>query len=191
MLIGDSQGSMYGYALASLAHRLDFRLNILSVKAGSALPGEAHTRWPSISRFLGERKPDVLIVAQAWSARFGEGGDGDFRNAMAVVADRADKIIVMTQPPLAPANATRQAIRAGARPPFFEDAAAREQRVRARAIIGNVAGDRVEVLDVADLFWAPTAPSGLSLRTACWHFKTADISRRRERRWSGQGSSKR
>ena len=152
VLIGDSQGSMYGYELASIAQALDFRLNILSVEAGSELPGEPHTLWPSISQFLGERKPDVLIVAQAWSAKLGGSGEDDMRKAMAVLADRADKIIVLTQPPQAPANATRQAIRAGARPPFFEEGAATEQRLRANAIIGNIAGGRVEVIEVADLF---------------------------------------
>ena len=143
---------MYGYELASIAHALDFRLNILSVEAGSELPGEPHTLWPSISQFLGERKPDVLIVAQAWSAKLGGSGEDDMRKAMAVLADRADKIIVLTQPPQAPANATRQAIRAGARPPFFEEGAATDQRLRANAIIGNIAGGRVEVIEVADLF---------------------------------------
>jgi hypothetical protein len=94
----------------------------------------------------------MLIVAQAWSAKLGGGGEDDLRNAMAALADRADKIIVLTQPPQAPANATRQAIRAGAGPPFFEEAAATEQRLRANAIIGGIAGGSVEVLEVADLF---------------------------------------
>jgi peptidoglycan/LPS O-acetylase OafA/YrhL len=153
VLIGDSQGAMYGYELASLARTLGFRLNVLSAAAGNELPGEPDTLWPSVLQFLGDRKPDVIIVAQAWSSKIGEDGERHFANAMAALVTRASQIIVLTQPPVPPPSATRQSIRAGARPPFFEVPAAADSRLRANTIIRKFENDRIQVVDVAKYFF--------------------------------------
>jgi peptidoglycan/LPS O-acetylase OafA/YrhL len=152
VVIGDSQGAMYGYELALLAHRLDFRLNVLSSPAGNELPGEPYTLWPGVSRFLGDRKPDVLILAQAWSAKLGEDGRSHFRDALAAILPRATEVLVLAQPPVAPPNATRHAILAGARPPFFEAPTDTQNRMRANAIINSFQGSHTRILDVAGTF---------------------------------------
>ena len=152
VVIGDSQGAMYGYELASLAHTLGFRLNVLSVQDGNELPGEPNTLWPKIRHFLNDRKPDVVIVAQAWSSKLREIDAEYFDRAISTVADQAAHIIVLTQPPEPPADATRQAILAGARPPFFEDPGATNSRLRANTIIRKIENDRIRVLDVAPIF---------------------------------------
>jgi hypothetical protein len=152
VLIGDSQGAMYGYDLASLARTLGFRLNVLSAAARNELPGESKTLWPMVSRFLGEGKPDIVVLVQAWSSKLGEDGENHFGDVISAIADRAGQIIVLTQPPIAPPEADRHAILAGARPPFFEDPANTQSRLRANAIIHKFENDRVRIIDVTDLF---------------------------------------
>ncbi len=152
VMIGDSQGAMYGYELASLAHTLGFRLNVLSSAARNELPGEPDTLWADVSRFLGDRKPDIVVLAEAWSLKLGEEGQSHFSDAIAVIADRAAQIIVLTQPPVQPTDAMRHAILTGARPPFFEDPIATQSRLRANAIIRRFENDRIRVLDVAEIF---------------------------------------
>jgi lysophospholipase L1-like esterase len=152
VVIGDSQGAMYGYELASLARTLGFRLNVLSAAAGNELPGEPDTLWPKVSQFLDDRKPDVVILAQAWSEKLDADGESHFRNAIAAIADRATQIIVLTQPPEPPQNAMRHAILEGARPPFFEEQENRQKRLRANAIIRKFENDHMRVFDVTKIF---------------------------------------
>jgi peptidoglycan/LPS O-acetylase OafA/YrhL len=152
VVIGDSQGAMYGFELASLAHRLDFRLNILSVAAGNEMPGEDATLWPQVIGFLDAGEPDVILFAEAWSSKLTENGKRLFGGAIAALAERTARIIVLEQPPTPPRDATRPAILAGARPPFFEESAAAKSRAHAEAIIREFESRRVQVLDVADIF---------------------------------------
>lgn len=150
VLIGDSQGSMYGEDLARLAREAGFRLNVLSVAGGSELPEEPGTYWPDVRRFVARDRPNVIVLAELWSAKFG--GDSDrLSHALATVAGLADRVIVLAQPPIAPEQATREAIRNGARPPFFEKP--RESEARARAL-GEL--EEAAVGDVAVLNIAPT-----------------------------------
>ncbi|MBK3665344.1 acyltransferase [Bradyrhizobium diazoefficiens] len=152
VVIGDSQGAMYGYELASLARVLGFRLNVLSAAAGNELPGDRDTLWPRVSEFLGDAKPDVIVLAQAWSEKLGADAEARFGDAIATMKDRAKQIIVVTQPPLSPPNATRHAMLEGARPPFFEDLENRKGRLQANTIIRKFEDERVRVIDVADIF---------------------------------------
>jgi peptidoglycan/LPS O-acetylase OafA/YrhL len=152
VLIGDSQGSMYGFDLASLARKLDFRLNVLSSAAENELPGEPGTLWPSVLQFLGDRKPDAIILVEAWTNVLGRVDEEHFKNALSALVARAGYLFVLSQPPMAPPDATRQAMRAGARPPFFEHPAATEHRLRATMIIRKFENNRIQVVDVAPYF---------------------------------------
>ena len=152
MIIGDSQGAMYGYELASLARQIGFRLNILSVADGNELPEEPNTLWLNVAGFLDNAKPDVVIIAQAWWPKLRDHGQGHLGEAISSLVNRAAQIIVITQPPAPPPDATRHAILAGKRPPFYEDAIAKQSRIRANAIIREYESPNVQILDVADLF---------------------------------------
>jgi peptidoglycan/LPS O-acetylase OafA/YrhL len=151
-VIGDSQGAMYGYELASLARANNFRLNVLCAAGRSELPGDPDTLWPMISRFVDDNKPDIVILAQAWSLKFGEDADRQFGDIIASVRSRAKYVIVLTEPPAAPPDANRHAILTGARPPFREQEAQTKARLRANAIIRRFENDRVVVIDVAETF---------------------------------------
>jgi hypothetical protein len=146
VLMGDSQGAMYGYELASLAKELNFRLNVVSVAARNELPGEPETLWPNVLHFLDDHRPDAIILAQAWSQKIDE---VSLEKALSMLVNRTQQIFVLTQPPIPPTNATREAIRAGARPPFFESRPDAEKRLHSNMIIQKLANNRIQVVDAA------------------------------------------
>jgi len=151
VLAGDSQASMYGTELASLAREMGFTLNIVSVAGGNQLPGALATYWPDVSAFIAQRRPDVVIFANAWSAKITADAE-PVRAALAELKGRVGHVILLAQQPTAPPAASRQGIRAGARPPFFEEPDARTARTTATASLERFAGDWVIVGDVSPVF---------------------------------------
>lgn len=151
VLFGDSQGSMYGRDLAALSRAEGFSLNILSAAGRNELPGEDATFWPQVKQFLALHRPNVVILAYAWSDKVGS-DTRDVRAAMAYFKTLGVRVILMCQPPILPLLATREAMRAGARPPFFEAPADRANRLRTSASIRSLSDDRTTVLDPAAIF---------------------------------------
>ena len=150
-LIGDSQGAMYGYEVASLARIHGFDLNVLAAAATNELPNEPGSYWPAVKQFLTEHRPDVIIAAEAWSPKLGS----DVRllhEALASIEALAGRVILITQPPILPNEVTREAMRAGSRPPFFEERGDRANRLYANTAVQLHASNLVSVLDIAETF---------------------------------------
>jgi peptidoglycan/LPS O-acetylase OafA/YrhL len=151
VLAGDSQASMYGTELASLAREKGFMLNIVSVAGGNQLPGLSSTYWPDVSAFIAQRRPDVVILVNAWSAKIAADTE-PVRAALADMKGHVGHVILLAQQPTAPPAASRKGIREGARPPFFEEPDARTARMTATAGIERFASDWVIVRDVSPIF---------------------------------------
>ena len=151
VLAGDSQASMYGTELASLAREKGFTLNIVSVAGGNQLPGLSPTFWPDVSAFVARRRPDVVILANAWSAKVAADAE-PVRAALADLKGHVGHVILLAQQPTAPPAASRKGIREGARLPFFEEPDARTARMTATADIERFAGGWVIVRDVSPVF---------------------------------------
>jgi peptidoglycan/LPS O-acetylase OafA/YrhL len=151
VLAGDSRASMYGTELASLAREKGFTLNIVSVAGGNELPGASPTYWPDVSAFIAQRRPDVVILANAWSVKMAADAE-PVRTALAELKGHAGHIILLAQQPTAPPAASRRRIRDGARPPFFEEPDARTARTTATASLERFASDWVIVRDVSPIF---------------------------------------
>jgi peptidoglycan/LPS O-acetylase OafA/YrhL len=151
VLAGDSQASMYGTELASLAREKGFMLNIVSVAGGNQLPGLSSTYWPDVSAFIAQRRPDVVILVNAWSAKIATDTE-PVRAALADMKGHVGHVILLAQQPTAPPAASRKGIREGARPPFFEEPDARAARMTATAGIERFASDWVIVRDVSPIF---------------------------------------
>jgi peptidoglycan/LPS O-acetylase OafA/YrhL len=151
VLSGDSQASMYGAELASLAREKGFTLNIVSIAGGNQLPGVSPTDWPKVSAFIAQRRPDVVILANAWSAKIAADAE-PVRAALADLKGHVGHVILLAQQPTAPPAASRKGIREGARPPFFEKPEARTARMTATAGIERFASDWVIVRDVSPIF---------------------------------------
>ena len=154
VLVGDSQGAMYGTMLAEIARQRGFRLNVLSVAGGNELPGESPTYWPQVRAFLAAHHADVVIIAEAWSYKLGLDLPA-LQRAVSAVTSYARHVILLAQPPIAPESASREAIRDGAHAPFFEPAVQRASRLSSVAALERLDSGKVELVNVANFFLNP------------------------------------
>lgn len=153
VLMGDSQATQYGRMISSIAVKQNFRLNIVGVTARNELPGEVDTLWPNVYRFISDKRPDVIIVAYAWSWKIKSSGASILERAIPVLLENAKDVIIIEQPPGLPHSITRHSILSGkTRPPFFEAEAVQVERKKANEVLKKYEGDRVKVLSVEDLF---------------------------------------
>ena len=153
VLMGDSNGSMYGKVAQEIASERDLRLDVISVEAGDPLPrsvGRNPALWLDSLAVVKRERPDYLLLVCNWNKL------QDDRERLNVALHElkryARNIVLVTQPPVLPENATREAIREGNRPPFREDAVERTERVARNELVKSAAGDRVSVVDIEPLF---------------------------------------
>ena len=154
MLMGDSQGSMYGTAMREAALKTGMRLIITSEAGVDALPAvgsEPQVLWEDSLHIVRKQHPTVIVLACKWGLALSRNRERA-RLAVAQLEDSAGRIILLSQPPELPREATRAGIRGGNRSPFFEDPRERSQRVAANAFISQLASGKVSVLDIENLF---------------------------------------
>jgi len=154
-LAGDSNASMYGVVLRQLADELQYRFVVLSVPGAITLPRQDinHKVWLDILADVRRQRPDVLVYACNWPVASGSDTQS-ITQALGKLRRYTRHIILLTKPPVLPPNASREAIRNGARPPFFEDAGNKRNRLRINRFIKSLASDKITVLDVEPLFKA-------------------------------------
>jgi peptidoglycan/LPS O-acetylase OafA/YrhL len=150
-LVGDSQAAMYGKELASIARTQGFSLDVLGAAATNELPDEPNTHWTDVEKYLVKRRPDVVIVAEAWASKL-EGDARDLRKALDSMESLGSRVILVTEPPILPQPDVREAIRNGAAPSFYENSDTREKRLTANATVRSLANAKVSVLDIDDIF---------------------------------------
>jgi peptidoglycan/LPS O-acetylase OafA/YrhL len=155
VLMGDSNGAMYGKMMAELAREQDWRLTVISVAAGDPLPhssGELSPLWLDSLAVVEREKPDFLVLVCNWAKL-----NGDKRrlaNAVQELSPFVHRIVLITQPPELPVTATREGIRHGEHPPFVEEHDERIQRLAANELVRGALSNKVAVVDVECLFSA-------------------------------------
>jgi peptidoglycan/LPS O-acetylase OafA/YrhL len=164
ILMGDSHGWMYGETIRQIATQLGYRLNVISAAATDPLPhtaGQPSALWSDSLATVKRRHPTYLILVCNWTEKL---TDDPARLTLAVSQLRqfTDHLILLTQPPVLPDAASRESMRNGTRPPFFEDPTECAARTKANALVQSQAGNNVTVINVEPHF---TAPDG-SLRFA-------------------------
>ncbi len=126
VLMGDSNGSMYGKVIRKISKELGYNLTVISVAGGDPLPPTAlwHDSLSAdrLSIALNDLKPYV------------------------------GRIILLNQPPILPSEASRLSMRNGSRPPFREDAAIRTHRRSINRLLLSFASPNVLVLDISRHF---------------------------------------
>lgn len=161
VLMGDSHASMYGHMVKDLAREFGYRLTVTSVASGDPLPmpSAGSSMRPSIweqgLETVRQESPDVVILACQWSAKLDRDGDR-LKRALDELRPLTRKVILMTQVPRLPPNATRDAIRKGARAPFHEEQVQRERRLKVNSEVLAMASGNVMVIDVEALFHDPS-----------------------------------
>jgi hypothetical protein len=151
VLMGDSQAVMSAIEMESIARSLRFRLHILAVADGNQLPGEPHTLWPEVEKYLSSHPPEVVIISQAWGWKLQKDAS-DLSAAILHLQSMGAHVILLTQPPTLPPEANREGIRNGAAAPFFETPEARATRLRGNALVRSFARDNVTVIDLSAPF---------------------------------------
>jgi len=154
VLMGDSNGSMYGKTLKEICAEQGWKLTVLSAAGSEELPsshGSNSREWTDALAVVEREKPDVLFLACLWGDKLKEDSNR-LRLAIERLAPLSKKIVLLNEPPLLPDNASREAIRAGARPPFREDPNARFLRREANALLSTFNSQQIRVLDIASKF---------------------------------------
>jgi hypothetical protein len=157
VLMGDSQGSMYGQLSRDLATQFGLKLIILSTAGADPLAtrqGRSSTLFERNIDTIRHEKPTIVLLACHWIYKLQQEPD---RLALTIQAiqPHAGKIILFTQPPLLPPAATRSAIRQGSRPPFFESPADRTLRQRLNQAVKSLASPGVSIIDTEPFFTHP------------------------------------
>jgi peptidoglycan/LPS O-acetylase OafA/YrhL len=154
VLMGDSNGAMYGIVAKEIARDLGLRLNVLSVTAGEPLPrssGQQPQLWLDSIAVVKRENPDILILACNWQDKL---QDDKARLGIAIedLKQHSRYVVLITQPPELPEGANREAIRNGSRPPFIEEPKERAARLASNALLKTVSGNHVIVIDIEHLF---------------------------------------
>lgn len=154
VLMGDSNGSMYGYTMKQIAAELGLTLIVTSVSSGNPLPpadAEAGTLWKDTLAIIRATRPDAVIIGVEWRKKLKD-HPAALETALAQILPLAGKVIILDQIPSPPPSASRDAVRNGATPPFLEDAAQAARRDDISRLLRTQASDRVTVIDVASKF---------------------------------------
>jgi len=157
VLMGDSNGSMYGKTLKEICAKQGWKLTVLSAAGSDELPsssGKNSQQWTDALAVVEREKPDVLFLACLWGEKL-KGDSNRLRLAIERLAPASKKIVILNEPPLLPDNANRESIRTGARPPFREDPNVQFFRREANAFLLTFKSNQVRVIDIASKFEGP------------------------------------
>jgi peptidoglycan/LPS O-acetylase OafA/YrhL len=154
ILMGDSNGSMYGKVMKEICHDLGWNLVVICVAAGDPLPSSNITSgrlWLDSFAVVQRETPDCLVLACSWDSKL---QDDKERLALAVKALKpfVGHLVILNQPPILPENANRASIREGARPPFYEDAGIRRRRMESNDYLKSFNSKNCSVVDIASHF---------------------------------------
>jgi peptidoglycan/LPS O-acetylase OafA/YrhL len=157
VLLGDSNASMYGHTLKDLSGEADMKLTVLSSAYHDELPfpeGPQPPLWDACLATIQRDKPDFVILVSLWALKLAHDPQR-LQWAVDRLAPSARHIVLITEPPILPGDAYREAIRQGFRPPFHENAHQRADRLAANARVKAIHGNGVIVLDIEPDFTAP------------------------------------
>jgi peptidoglycan/LPS O-acetylase OafA/YrhL len=154
VLMGDSNASMYGELAKEIAFDHHLSLTVISVAAGDPLPrlsGPNQQLWEYSVAVVKRENPDVLIFICDWPSKLGYDGT-ELDAALRELSPLARHIILVSTPPRLPANATREAMREGSKPPFKEDPSVKVVRGAANDLVRSSRSTNVAVVDIEHLF---------------------------------------
>jgi peptidoglycan/LPS O-acetylase OafA/YrhL len=152
VLMGDSQGSMYGRTIKEISDEMGVRTHVLSVAAGDPLPGAQ--LYEDSLLFIDRANPEITIFAAAWTEKIGNKRER-FETALSALLEKSQHVIVITQPPGLPKYASRQNIRESGQRPIFEDTEVSLLRKDTNTFLLSHRNRRVHVLDINSLFEKP------------------------------------
>jgi peptidoglycan/LPS O-acetylase OafA/YrhL len=154
VLMGDSNGSMYGTVMKEICGDLGENLTVISVDAGDPLPqrdGNSDKLWLDSLEVVRESMPKYLVMANHWSGKL-EGDRERLAKAIAELKPFVEHIVLLNQPPILPKEVNRASFRAGLRPPFREPMDVQGKRRAANDYLLGFQSPGVSVVDIASYF---------------------------------------
>jgi len=155
VLMGDSNGSMYGTMVKKIAQELQYKLNVITVDGKDPLPdasGQPDSRfWVDSLAFVKRDHPDVLVLVCNWAKKL-KGDKTRLDIAINELKQHTGRLVLISQPPRLPDTASRESMRQGSRPPFREDPVERAMRIESNRILKTFQRDNVVVVDIEPLF---------------------------------------
>ncbi|MFL6231034.1 MAG: acyltransferase family protein [Pyrinomonadaceae bacterium] len=149
VLMGDSNASMYGRVMKDIARETNLRVHVISVAAGDPFPDTELYR--KSLQFLARAKPTITVFVAAWEQKIGSDHE-KLKTALSEMLSHTKYVILITQPPILPESATREAIRQEGLRPIFEGTEESSSRKATNAFLLSLENDRVHILNVESLF---------------------------------------
>lgn len=171
VLMGDSNGSMYGVTIREIAETRHSRANILSVAAADPFPPSR--LYEDSLAFLENSRPDVLILVAAWGEKIGDKPES-IQPVLQELLELVDHIIIVTQPPVLPLGTSRERFRENGVAPILEETGLSQIRRRTNEYLKSLADDHVHVIDIEDHFTTATGTIRFvdSRGRQLWHDRT-------------------
>ncbi len=154
MLMGDSHAVMYATGLRDLALEEGYDFRTIAVTALSPFPSAdatQSTEWLDSIEAVRERQPAVLVYVLSWQGKAADASE-QIRQAAWLLRAETDRLILITQPPVAPAEASRESMREGAAGPFAEDSQSAAERASAHQSLLELQKEGIEIVDLESLF---------------------------------------
>lgn len=156
MLLGDSHAGMYGPLLRDLCGQNGWQLVVATASGTNPLPGLGETDgrlWALAEPIIVREKPMCVVLVANWSDWLASPHAADrFDAAITDIVKHAGRLVILTQAPFLPDEASRESIRKGARPPFFERPEDSSVRRRVNDDVKAAARRNVVVVDAGRHF---------------------------------------
>ncbi|MDD7986907.1 acyltransferase family protein [Lentisphaera marina] len=146
-VIGDSNGSMYRSVFKDISNKLGYRLNMLTVDGKDPFQGQFKT---DSLEFLRKNKPEYVIYVTLWSRKKKHA----FTFLEEYLSNLAldSKVILITQIPILPINASREEIRKHGLKQFHEDNEHEINRKKVNLDILKFKSENIYIIDVDKYF---------------------------------------
>ncbi len=157
VLMGDSNASMYGKVMKEICQEFGYKLVVISVAGGDPLPSnkqQENQLWLDSLAVVEREKPSFLVLVCDWMNKLST-DCVRLNQAINQLETSANRILIINQPPIPPAHATRENLRHGVRPPFREAESTADQRMLSNAFLLRCSSARTDVLDIASCFELP------------------------------------
>jgi peptidoglycan/LPS O-acetylase OafA/YrhL len=156
VVVGDSTAMVMHPGLMARARQLDARINFMSMSQVNELPGERGSHWPKIDVYLGNRRPDLILVSEAWSHKVEALGDAKFSAAVRELSSRGREVVLIGEAPIPLIESLdRSRIASRTNPPPLLDPQAEPQRRRSQSKLEKLALPNVRFVPIDDPFLAP------------------------------------
>jgi peptidoglycan/LPS O-acetylase OafA/YrhL len=152
VLAGDSTACMFATTARGICRESGGTLVMAAVPAANPLPRtdeRGETLWSLTESIIARERPECVILSAAWTRVLAKSEDRErLERCIEVMLTHVDHVVLLGQAPILPAEATREGMRRGSRPPFREDRDDTARRQEANEVVRRLASDRVFFIDL-------------------------------------------